>query len=194
MLKQVSIIIPSVKQEPALDKILYDLSHLESEIIVSTEGSRAKSLNAGAAKANRDYLWFLHADSHLSAENFSVLEKIIAAKSNDLNYFDLEYVEPGLFRLNAFFANIRSYVFSLPYGDQGFFLSKETFEKIGKYPEDVVFGEDLLFVRIAKKKAVKLNRIPSKLYTSARKYKQQGWLKLTLLRQVQMYKLLSQKI
>jgi len=203
VLKEVSIIIPAIKGEPALKKILEDFEKekLEAEIIVSIEGSRAVSLNIGANKASRDYLWFLHADTDLRTENFSKLENLIKNNkdSNEkedktLSYFDLAYTEPGLTRFNAFFANIRSFIFGLPYGDQGLFVSKKTFQKIGNFPEDASFGEDMLFVRIAKSKGIKLNRISSKLFTSARKYKKEGWLKLTCLRQVQMCKLLLKKV
>ena len=131
-------------------------------------------MNAGAKKANRDYLWFLHADTSLKTENFSELENLIRNNKKidkTLSYFDLAYTESGLTKFNAFFANIRSSIFGLPYGDQGLFVSKKTFQKIGNFPEDACFGEDMLFVRIAKSKGVKLNRISSKLFTCARKYK-----------------------
>ena len=93
-------------------------------------------------------------------------------------------------RLNAIGANVRSRLFGWPYGDQGFCMSKSTFDKIGPYPEDAIMGEDLLHIRIAKKRGVTLSRIPSKLQTSARKYIERGWLKLTILRLYHMIQLL----
>ena len=51
VLNQVSIIIPIAPEEVAHSHLLDDLSHLKSEIIISSEGTRAKSLNIGAAKA-----------------------------------------------------------------------------------------------------------------------------------------------
>lgn len=193
-LDQVSIIIPTAPLEAAHEQLLDDLKPLSAEIIVSSESSRAKSLNTGAAKAHNPFLWFLHADSHMSAENFIGLEQALARRSYALHYFDLAYEEGGLATLNAWGANIRSRLFGLPYGDQGFCISKTLFDKIGGYPEDVPYGEDLLFVRLAKRTGIKLNRIPSKLETSARKYKQQGWLTLTAMRQVQMLKLMRQEL
>lgn len=193
-LDRVSIIIPVAPNETAHEQLLYDLKHLGTEIIVSSEGSRAKSLNAGAAKARNPFLWFLHADSRVSAENLVDLEQALARRSNALHYFDLAYEEGGLASLNAWGANIRSCLCGLPYGDQGFCISKTLFEKSGGYPEDVLYGEDFLFVRRAKKADIRLSRIPSKLTTSARKYHQQGWLKLTVLRQWQMLKLMRQEL
>lgn len=194
VLDRVSIIIPAAQGERAHEQLLGDLKHLDNEIIISSEGSRAKSLNAGAAKACNPFLWFLHADSRVSAENLADLEQALSRRSNALHYFDLAYEEGGLATLNAWGANIRSRLCGLPYGDQGFCISKTLFEKIGGYPENVSYGEDLLFVRKAKCRGIRLNRISSKLITSARKYEQQGWLKLTVLRQWQMVKLMRQEL
>ena len=200
VLTQVSIVIPVAPGETAHQQLLEDLAHIDSEIIVSSEGSRAKSLNMGAAKASHDILWFLHADSRVSAENLSALAQVLEAdsgaeaSSNALHYFDLAYEGGGLTALNAGGANLRSRLLGLPYGDQGFCISKALFNQIGGYPEDTAYGEDLLFVRLSRRAGVQLNRIPSKLATSARKYQQQGWLKLTALRQWQLFKLLRQTL
>lgn len=192
--QKVSIIIPVAPGETAHERLLGDLKNLDAEIIISSEGSRARSLNEGAAKASRTFLWFLHADSRVSADNIMALKQALSMRPNVLHYFDLAYQESGLPALNACGANMRSRVFDMPYGDQGFCISKTLFNKIDGYPENVSYGEDLLFVRLAKKTGIKLNRIPSKLTTSARKYQQQGWVKLTALRQWQMVKLMRRPI
>ncbi len=194
VLGQVSIIIPVAGGETAHEQLLNDLKGLESEIILSSEGSRTKSLNKGAAKANQPFLWFLHADSRVSAENITALAHAIENHSQALHYFDLAYEAGGLPALNAWGANVRSRMFGLPYGDQGFCISQAVFDDIGGYPENVPYGEDLLFVRLAKQSGITLNRVPSKLLTSARKYQQHGWLKLTVFRQWQMLKLMRQKL
>jgi len=64
----------------------------------------------------------------------------------------------------------------LPFGDQGLCIAKEHFTP---YREDVPCAEDLHFVISAHKNDIKLKRIGSKLITSARKYREKGWLKLT---------------
>jgi glycosyltransferase involved in cell wall biosynthesis len=194
VLDNVSIIIPTAPDETAQQQLLNDLKQLNNQIIISAEGSRAKSLNVGAVKASDDFLWFLHADSRVSTENIFALEQALKKRSNVLHYFDLAYDGGHLTNSNSLGANIRSRLLGLPYGDQGFCISKNLFNKIGGYPENVPYGEDLLFIRLAKRTGIKLNRVPSKLLTSARKYKQHGWLKLTVLRQWQMVKLLRQNL
>lgn len=193
-LDPVSIIIPIAATETAHEKLLGDLKDLDSEIIVCSERSRARSLNAGAAKSGRPFLWFLHADSRVSAENLVDLTRALQTRPKDLHYFDLAFEEGGLPTLNAWGANIRSRLLDMPYGDQGFCISRTLYDSIGGYPEGVPYGEDLLFVRLARQAGIKLNRISPPLITSARKYHQRGWLKLTVSHQRQMLKLMKQKL
>ena len=192
MLDNVSIVIPLASGETAHEVLLKDLEGCGAEIIVSSEGSRAKSLNAGADKAQGEFLWFLHADSRVTQENIQTLQRCLKREPDALHYFFLTYGFCTL-AFTAWAANIRSALFGLPYGDQGFCLSKESFDSLGGYPQSD-YGEDVLFIRKAKKTGVKLRLVPSKLRTSGRKYQQQGWLKVTLQHQGMLLKLLRQKL
>ena len=180
MLEDVSIIIPLAPQETAHNVLLNSLKNTSAEIICISKNSRAKSMNAGAEQTNRNFLWFLHADSQVSENNIHKLEKALQDKPNALHYFNLAFDDGNIMKLNAWGANIRSFIFGVPYGDQGFCISKENFTKIGKYSEDLELAEDLMFVWHARHAGIKLNRISSKLVTSSRKYKAHGWLKLTV--------------
>lgn len=161
-----------------------------AEVLTVSAGTRAGSLNEGAAKATRAFLWFLHADSQLPKDWQDHLLRAQSDFPEALSYFDLAYSEGGLARLNAVGANVRSRAFGLPYGDQGFFCARDTFKRAGPYPEHAPYGEDLLFLRRAKALGVPLHRIPAKLGTSARKYHSDGWLRLTLYRWMQLLKLM----
>ena len=201
-LAEVSIIIPLSADETQHQRLLADLqshSSLEAEIIQRRGQSRATSLNCGAIQAHRQWLWFLHADSRVSKDNLCALQKVLEQHSEDqhrnsLYYFslcfnldlDLDANQSRLSRLlrvNAAGANLRSRLFLCPYGDQGFCISKQLFMQLGGYPENRPYGEDLLFVWRARQAGISLQRIPSTLYTSGRKYHQRGWLHLTLLYQ-----------
>ncbi len=181
--KNVSIIIPNKNDDTYLKKLLNMLSYLNAEVIVETEGTRAENLNNGATKATKEFLWFLHADSNITPENIKQLELSIQEHPNALHYFDLKFDGDKKMSINAWGANLRSRIFGTPFGDQGFCISKKMFEQAGKYPTNVPYGEDLIFVWHARQRGIKLNRVPSALLTSSRKYKQRGWLKLTLLYQ-----------
>jgi len=197
-LRHVSIIIPVWKQETKLQTLLNDLKECEAEIILSEEGSRAKSLNVGAEKATRSILWFVHADSRVTAENIQTLNTSLQQFPDALHYFKLAFAEGGLkgglSNINAQGANIRSSLISLPYGDQALCLSKKQFDLIGGYPENTPYGEDLLFVRLAKKRLIPIVEVSSYLVSSARKYQTQGWVKTSLMHWYIMFKLLFKKI
>jgi len=149
---------------------------------ITAPSGRAKSMNAGAEIAKGDFLWFLHADSRFPEESFKLLLKNIEEKPDSLHYFKLRYANDGppLMFINELGANIRSSVFKVPFGDQGFCIKKSLFEKLGKYNEQVEFGEDHLFVWQAHQNKVPLAKIQSPLITSARKYNSYGWTELTI--------------
>lgn len=209
VLAEVSIIIPLAAEETEQKHLLADLarSSLEAEIIQScqqsSQQSRASSLNIGAKQAARQWLWFLHADSRVNQDNLRALETSLSQdpQRTALHYFDLGFKNRRLLNINALGANLRSQRLLCPYGDQGFCISKEVFLDLGGYPEKRPYGEDLLFVWRAHQTGVPLQRIPSTLFTSARKYRQQGWLKVTVLHQwywlrlslPELFKLVSQR-
>jgi len=193
-LDNISIIIPVWHQETELKTLLNDLKDTGAEIILSEEGTRAKSMNIGAAKATRNILWFIHADSRITTANIKSLNDSLQKYPDALHYFKLKFAEGGLSAINAHGANVRSVLMKLPYGDQALCISKQKFELTGGYPEDTPYGEDLLFVRLATKHNIQLALVSSFIISSARKYQSQGWIKTSLSHWVIMLKLLLKKI
>lgn len=145
-----------------------------------TQG-RAEQLNRGAEHARHDVIWFLHADTQASKECFKAANQFIADSSPGLAFFRLKFAAdgPGLTRLNAWAANIRSGFFRLPFGDQGFIIRKTLFQQQHGFDETVKLGEDLDFVVRLQAAGVPLQELPAELITSARRYRQQGWLLTT---------------
>ena len=185
---QLSIIIPLAPDETQQQQLLADLAtnSLQAKIIQTSEENRATSLNLGAKQAMGQWLWFLHADSRINQDNLRALKNSLNQDQDRLalHYFDLGFKDSGpLLNSTALGANLRSRLLGCPYGDQGFCISKQLFLDLGGFPENRPYGEDLLLVWRAHQTGVPLQRIPSTLFTSARKYRQQGWLKVTLLHQ-----------
>ena len=71
----------------------------------------------------------------------------------------------------ASWANLRSWVFHLPYGDQGLLISRSEYDAVGGYP-DIALMEDVAIVRVLGKR---MRRLPGKVTTSAARYRQAGW-------------------
>ena len=181
--KDISIIIPVGPEENELEALWEDLRPIEkeAELIVIHGSSRPKQLNEGAQKATRDFLWFLHADSRCSPKTLKSLLESLGKDPRALHYFNLRFLPdgPSLMRINEIGCWIRSRFLGLPFGDQGFCLSKMNFERLGGFPEEVPYGEDHLFVRRAHQHGVPLKSTGATLKTSARKYQEQGWFHTT---------------
>lgn len=143
---------------------------------------RARQMNAGAARAVGQWLWFVHADSRLRPATLSALNAFLERDVDALGYFDLAYRDDGprLVALNAWGANLRSRAFGLPFGDQGLLLRASRFEALVGFDESVAYGEDHRLVWTARNAGVPLQRIAAPLETSARKYAQHGWLRTTV--------------
>ena len=174
-----SIIIPLAPGDSA-KKLLKKLYLFGYNPIVTSFGNRAKSLNHGGRIADGQYLLFLHADSYLDDSFLMALPKISEGDNDTLYYFKLRFDKVGLVSLNAMLTNLRYRLFNLPYGDQGFCISKRLFIESGGFREDVPYGEDMHFVLKLKSLGNSIKNIPIFLTTSSRKYDQKGWLRLTL--------------
>jgi hypothetical protein len=130
-----------------------------------------------------EFVWFLHADSRLSTNCIAQLAAAIRQGGDKLYYFDLRFDSdgPALMRLNSFGANFRSRIFQMPFGDQGFCMRKTSWLKLGRFREDLPYGEDHAFVWAWRKRNRAIERIPASITTSARKYQSNGWWSTTKL-------------
>ena len=151
--------------------------------LVSMVTARGRSVqqNAGAAAADRRFLWFLHADCRLDRSTLDALAESLAAEPAALGYFDLRFRDDGplAVQLNALGAFVRSHWLGLPFGDQGLFLAHDVFERIGGFDPTLDVGEDHALVWAAWRHGIPLRAAGAPIYTSARKYAEDGWLQTT---------------
>ncbi|BBB26311.1 hypothetical protein [Amphritea japonica] len=209
-MNNISVVIPVGPAETNLDPMLRQLiymgdasqvifvfcpqsEHLMTQLpshqqikFLTVEAGRATQLNAGAAQVDNGYIWFLHLDSLITNTQWQMLNQSLQRKPDCLHYFDLRFQSDGNgpMWLNSQGANLRSRWLGLPFGDQGFCLSVNQFEKLGGYPVDAPYGEDHLFIWRAHQKRIKLANTGAELSSSARKYAATGWGRLTLIYQL----------
>lgn len=167
----------------ARDAVMLKVAITDSHVNVHTGiNGRAALMNTGAALANGKYLWFLHADSILPQHCTLVLSRAINHQPSAVYYFDLQFSTDGprLMAFNAAGVYFRSHFLQMPFGDQGFFLEKALFNKIGPFNEQARYGEDHLLVWQAHHHAVPVLPIGAPLISSARKYTRHGWIPTTL--------------
>ena len=143
-----------------------------NKLVKVPDSTRGKSLNAGALKAENDYLWFLHIDSQIDKIEKEDLNRL---QKKQLGYFKLAF-DNKKNNINAQGANFRSKNFKLPFGDQSFLINKNLFNLIGCFDERLSEGEDHKFIWNAKALGVEIKEITREIITSARKYEENSFL------------------
>jgi len=199
--KSISIIIPVVNEakfignllkhlknnttsQAVIETIIVDGGSTDDTIIIAekngakilhSEKGRAKQLNLGAKNALGDILYFLHADTY-PPKGFDKF--ILDAYSNGS--------KTGCFRMKFDSNNIVLMFFawlsrinhtSCRGGDQSLFITKDFFIENNGFDEKYIIYEDCEFINRLYKKT-SFNIIPKNVLTSARKYREKGWLKL----------------
>jgi hypothetical protein len=149
--------------------------------VLRASGGRGALMNFAAVNAKASFLWFLHADTELPVHYANSISKAIRNNGDVIYYFDLTFIRKGFawMRLNEVGTYFRSHVLKLPFGDQGFLMSKSVFFELGKYKENVKYGEDHLLIWQAHHQKIPVLCIGETIATSARKYNENGWFKVT---------------
>jgi rSAM/selenodomain-associated transferase 2/rSAM/selenodomain-associated transferase 1 len=150
--------------------------------LLTTAAGRARQLNAGGLAAGGDVLFFLHGDTQLPRGYEWYVLNVMGKPGVVAGAFTLgiDGSEFG-FRIIEMLANFRSRVFQMPYGDQGIFLRGEVFRGLGGFP-DMVLMEDFVFMQRVRKRG-KVAILPAAVKTSARRWRNLGILKTTLINQ-----------
>ncbi len=199
-----SVIIPTLNEEQVLGQTLAQLRDQENcEVIIVDGGScdttialarasgcriisstrgRARQMNVGAAAASGEVLLFLHADTLLPVNFTRLILDAVRLPSVAAGAFSLAIDSPAIsLAIIAWFANLRSRLLQLPYGDQALFVSKRMFDAIGGFPEMAIM-EDFVFMRKLKEEG-KILILPERATTSARRWQNIGVVRTTLINQ-----------
>jgi hypothetical protein len=152
---------------------------LGAKVIASPAG-RGKQMNSGAQAAAGDLLLFLHADTLLPPGFADTVRYTIALPGVVAGAFEfrLDAASP-LLRIIERGANWRSRHLQLPYGDQAIFTRSGLFREMGGFREMPIM-EDFEFVRRLKKRG-RVHTVPFPALTSARRWKELGTLRTTLI-------------
>ncbi len=140
---------------------------------------RASQQNLGAAQAEGDVLLFLHADTWLEPDGCRQIAESLHDPATQCGAFRQRIDAEGatfrwLERGNAWRAGRRG----LPYGDQGIFVRRDTFHRIGGFPE-VPLMEDWLLMRRLRRIAWPV-LLPGPLHVSPRRWRRHGVVRQTL--------------
>ncbi len=200
--KEVSIIIPTLNEEEVIERCLETVVNIPGiEVIVSDGGStdktvemaggyrdvkvvssirgRGAQMNAGASYAHGGILLFLHADSILSGEIILKIPCVFKYNSIVGGAFKIRLLSDRLpYRLIEAGINFRSRLLKLPYGDQGLFVKRSVFKKLGGFGGMAVC-EDLDFIWRLKKLG-EIAILDEEILSSVRRWDNSGVLRTSL--------------
>jgi rSAM/selenodomain-associated transferase 2 len=187
----VSVVIPALDEEGSLPAAIRSVREA-TEVIVVDGGSRdrtrevaaaegvrvlaaprgrGRQLDAGARAAAGQWLVFLHADTRLEAG----WAEALAALPDDVvgGAFRLAVDSPRrAFRVVEAAVRVRVRLFKLPYGDQGLFVRREVYARLGGVPP-LPLMEDVAFVARLRRTG-RLAFPPVRAFTSPRRWERHG--------------------
>jgi rSAM/selenodomain-associated transferase 2 len=140
-------------------------------VVLSPNKGRAAQMNFGASLAREGILFFLHADS-IPPKRFS--NYILDALKNNVisGCFRLSFDHQHWFlKVNCWFTRFN--VNAVRFGDQSLFVTKDVFNKSGRFREDLLMMEDQEIIHRIKKLG-KFKVMNAAVITSARKYSDNG--------------------
>jgi len=193
----ISVVIPTLNSELGLAALLSDLgagldAGLIRELVVTDGGSQDKTqtlaeaagaewvvgppsrggqLARGCVLAQGDWLLVLHSDTRLPPTWAADVQAHLSrqAPAAFRLSFDADGFWPGLV---AGWANLRTRLLSLPYGDQGLLVPRAAYDAAGGYTDQPLM-EDVALVR----RLPKVQLLPSHVTTGAERYVTSGWLR-----------------
>jgi rSAM/selenodomain-associated transferase 2 len=136
---------------------------------------RGPQLRAGAAAAKGEWLLFLHADTRLSPDWPEAMLAHAAQFPDRAGWCPLRFDDAGAAaEVTAGWANRRSALFGLPYGDQGLLIARRLYHTVGGHPP-IPLMEDVALARALGRR--RLRRLTCVATTSAARYRREGWLR-----------------
>jgi rSAM/selenodomain-associated transferase 2 len=196
----ISVIIPTLNEADRIAEVLAKTRRLgECEIVVvdgestdetlaaaqaadvclSSPRGRACQQNAGAAASRGNVLLFLHADCWLEPGSFEAVRAILSDDRVVGGCFRQVIDAPGFpYRMLEWGNALRVKTCKWAYGDQGIFVRRDTFEKLGGFP-NVRLMEDLYLMKRLKR-AGRFALLDAGIHVSPRRWQQAGIIRQTL--------------
>ncbi len=194
---RLSVIIPALNEAGQLPALLSELAALREpgdEIIVVDGGStddtlkwaragadrvlsapagRARQMNAGSAEAHGDVVWFLHADTRVSAAAMAAARQIEGAGRAWGRFRVRLSGRRPMFRVIETMMNTRSCLTGIATGDQGICVTRAALRRVGGVP-DIPLMEDIEWSRRLKRVVGRPACIKTVLVTSSRRWEERG--------------------
>lgn len=201
---RLSIIVPALDEADTLGGLLQDLAPVRAnghqliladggsrdrtcaiaaarvDRVIRAEPGRAAQMNAAAALADGDILWFLHADTRVPPD---AARAVLAACPDACCWgrFDVRLSGPHpLLRVIEASMNLRSRLTGIATGDQGLFVTRPLFDAVGGFPA-IPLMEDIALSRALRRRTPPRCIRRPRLQTSSRRWERDGIVRTQLL-------------
>lgn len=152
----------------------------EGAVVIESSRGRGLQQNRGAAAARGDVLVFVHADCWLEPGAIAGLRAFLARHPK---------VPAGCFRMRIEAAHflyrsidaaghVRAGVLGVPYGDQGLFVRRAAFERVGGFPETPLMEDVGISLKL--RRLGRLAVLPHRIHASPRRWQRCGIVRQTL--------------
>jgi rSAM/selenodomain-associated transferase 2 len=119
--------------------------------LINAPRGRASQMNAGAAIARGDVLWFLHADLQPPPNSVAQIRMALADSKIVGGCFSLRYPRrEWIYRVSDALGNRGVNVFGFALGDHGIFCRRDRFRRAGGYPLVPILEDAELYRRLAR--------------------------------------------
>ncbi|HZX21205.1 MAG TPA: TIGR04283 family arsenosugar biosynthesis glycosyltransferase [Clostridia bacterium] len=197
--RKVSIIIPVYNEASIINRLMDNLEQFKDycEIIFVDGGSndgtveiiarkyrfvhspkkgRSYQMNYGAALSKGNIYLFLHADSLLSDDALNQIYKVIG-RGYKAGCFRVKFDSRNiLMKVCGFMSNLRVRLRNIAFGDQGIFITRDYFYRLGGFPE-LPLMEDYQLSMDIKADGGKIALAKAKITTSERRFIEKGRLR-----------------
>jgi len=151
--------------------------------LIKTEKGRGAQMNGGAEAAKGQVLLFLHADTRPEGGWSGAILSALEDESVAGGAFTLTIDNTACqYRLIESWVKLRCGIFGLPYGDQGIFIRRKIFDRIGGY-RDIPLMEDVEIIGRLKDEG-RLVFLKKCVVTSDRRWVEKGWMRVWAMNQM----------
>ena len=150
-----------------------ELCEPQADRVICATGGRASQMNAGAAIARADVLWFLHADSELPSGAVESISRHLADPRQVGGCFRLRFPRcEWIYRVSDSLGNLGVDIFGFALGDHGIFCRRASFEKVGGFPSVPILEDAELYRRL--RRVGKMEQLRDAIVSSPRRYEALG--------------------